>query len=198
MADLDISDMQFNYSEIGDMIKASKGLYTWDFKLEGNRHKVELTHSRIKGKRVITCDGEEINSCLKYTYNYTYSFPLDGHYYTIIQISPDQYDLRIDNESFMILKNKSKRRKEKEKKYNKDDDDDGTGLEDGIQEPLEGVEAEQLGSRGGHDQQAHALQNLVCAGILGPDDELVEQHRQDRYVEKVVPAELAQAASQRF
>ena len=108
MADLDISDMQFNYSEIGDMIKASKGLYTWDFKLEGNRHKVELTHSRIKGKRVITCDGEEINSCLKYTYNYTYSFPLDGHYYTIIQISPDQYDLRIDNESFMILKNKSK------------------------------------------------------------------------------------------
>ena len=105
MADLDISDMQFNYSEIGDMIKASKGLYTWDFKLEGNRHKVELTHSRIKGKRVITCDGEEINSCLKYTYNYTYSFPLDGHYYTIIQISPDQYDLRIDNESFMILKN---------------------------------------------------------------------------------------------
>lgn len=115
MTDLDISDMQFNYSEIGDMIKASKGLYTWDFKLEGNRHKVELTHSRIKGKRVITCDGEEINSCLKYTYNYTYSFPLDGHYYTIIQISPDQYDLRIDNESFMILKNKSKRRKEKEK-----------------------------------------------------------------------------------
>ena len=51
-------------------------------------------------------DKEEINSCLKYTYNYTYSFPLDGHYYTIIQISPDRYDLRIDNESYMILKNK--------------------------------------------------------------------------------------------
>ena len=118
MTELDISDMQFNYSEIGDMIKASKGLYTWDFKLEGNRHKIELTHSRIKGKRVITCDGEEINTCLKYTYNYTYSFPLDGHYYTVIQISPDQYDLRIDNESFLILKNKSKRKIEKKSDYN--------------------------------------------------------------------------------
>ena len=119
MTELDISDMQFNYSEIGDMIKASKGLYTWDFKLEGNRHKIELTHSRIKGKRVITCDGEEINTCLKYTYNYTYSFPLDGHYYTVIQISPDQYDLRIDNESFLILKNKSKRKIEKKSDYKK-------------------------------------------------------------------------------
>ena len=88
MTELDISEMKFNYAEIGDMIKASKGLYTWDFNLEGKRHKVELTHSRIKGKRVITCDGEEINTCLKYTYNYTYSFPLDGHYYTTIQISP--------------------------------------------------------------------------------------------------------------
>ena len=102
MTNLDISEMKFNYTEIGDMIKATKGLYTWEFKLEGKRHKIELTHSRIKGKRVITCDGEEINSCLKYTYNYTYSFPLDGHYYTIIQISPDQYDLRIDNESYII------------------------------------------------------------------------------------------------
>ena len=119
MTELDISDMQFNYSEIGDMIKASKGLYTWDFNLEGKRHKIELTHSRIKGKRVITCDGEEINTCLKYTYNYTYSFPLEGHYYTIIQISPDQYDLRIDNISYMILKNQSKRKKEK--KYDDDD-----------------------------------------------------------------------------
>ena len=118
MTELDISDMQFNYAEIGDMIKASKGLYTWDFNLEGKRHKVELTHSRIKGKRVITCDGEEINSCLKYTYNYTYSFPLDGHYYTIIQISPDQYDLRIDNISYMILKNQNKRKKAK--KYDDD------------------------------------------------------------------------------
>ena len=119
MTDLDISELKFNYSEIGDMIKASKGLYTWDFNLEGKRHKIELTHSRIKGKRVITCDGEEINTCLKYTYNYTYSFPLEGHYYTIIQISPDQYDLRIDNISYMILKNQSKRKKEK--KYDDDD-----------------------------------------------------------------------------
>ena len=115
MTELDIQDLKFNYSEIGDMIKASKGLYSWEFVLDGKRHKIDLTHSRIKGKRVIVCDGDEINSCLKYTYNYTYSFPLDGHYYTVIQISPDQYDLRIDNISYMILKNKSKRKKENEK-----------------------------------------------------------------------------------
>ena len=48
MTELDISDMQFKYAEIGYMSKASKGLYTWDFKLEGNRHKIELTHSRIR------------------------------------------------------------------------------------------------------------------------------------------------------
>ena len=127
MTELDIQDLKFNYSEIGDMIKASKGLYSWEFVLDGKRHKIDLTHSRIKGKRVIVCDGDEINSCLKYTYNYTYSFPLDGHYYTVIQISPDQYDLRIDNISYMILKNKSKRKKEneKKKKYEYHDDEDG-------------------------------------------------------------------------
>ena len=117
MTEIDISDMKYDYSEIGDMIKASKRLYSWEFSLDGKRHKVELSHSRIKGKRVILVDGQEISSCLKYTYNYTYSFPLEGHYLTLLQISPDQYDLRIDNMSFMLLKNKSKyKKKDVEKK----------------------------------------------------------------------------------
>ena len=125
MTELNICNMKFEYSEIGDMIKASKGLYSWDFTLDGKRHKVDLTHSRIKGKRTVACDGQDINTCLIYTYNYTYSFPLDGHYLTLIQISPDQYDLRIDNISFMLLKNKSRyKRKEQEKKKNYDDDYD--------------------------------------------------------------------------
>jgi hypothetical protein len=125
MTELNICNMNFAYSEIGDMIKASKGLYSWDFTLDGKRHKIDLTHSRIKGKRTVACDGQDINTCLIYTYNYTYSFPLDGHYLTLIQISPDQYDLRIDNISFMLLKNKSRyKRKEQEKKKNYDNDDD--------------------------------------------------------------------------
>ena len=125
MTELDIYNMKSEYSEIGDMIKASKALYSWEFTLDGKRHKIELSHSRIKGKRVILCDGQEISTCLKYTYNYTYSFPLDGHYLTLIQISPDQYDLRIDNISFMLLKNKSRyKKKEPEKKSKKDEDSD--------------------------------------------------------------------------
>ena len=108
MTELDICNMKYDYSEIGDMFKASKGLYTWDFTLDDHKHKVELIHSRIKGKRVISVDGKEVSSCLKYTYNYTYSFPLEGHYMTLLQISPDQYDLRIDNISFMSLSNKEK------------------------------------------------------------------------------------------
>ena len=108
MTELDICDMNYNYAEIGDMIKSSKALFQWQFVLDDHRHKVELTHSRITGKRVILIDGAETNSSLKYTYNYTYSFPLEGHYCTLVQISPDQYDLRIDNISFMLLKNKKK------------------------------------------------------------------------------------------
>ena len=64
MTELNIMNMKYNYAEIGDMIKASKGLYTWEFTLDGKRHKIELTHSRIKGKRVISIDGQEANSCL--------------------------------------------------------------------------------------------------------------------------------------
>ena len=127
MTELDICNMKYDYSEIGDMFKASKGLYTWDFTLDDHKHKVELIHSRIKGKRVISVDGKEVSSCLKYTYNYTYSFPLEGHYMTLLQISPDQYDLRIDNISFMLLKNKSRYKKndvQKKKKRDNDSDSD--------------------------------------------------------------------------
>ena len=117
MTDLDICDMKFDNSEIGDMIKSSTCLYTWDFNLEGKKHKIELTHSRIIGKRIIKCDGEEINTSIKYTYSYTYSFPMDGHYFTVIQTSPGEYDLRIDNISFDILKNQNKRRQRKNNDY---------------------------------------------------------------------------------
>ena len=44
MTDIDICEMKFDNSEIGDMIKSSTCLYTWDFTLDGKRHKIELTH----------------------------------------------------------------------------------------------------------------------------------------------------------
>ena len=60
MTEIDICNMKYDYSEIGDMFKASKGLYSWEFTLDEKRHKIELVHSRLKGKRVILCDGLEV------------------------------------------------------------------------------------------------------------------------------------------
>ena len=100
--------MKYNYEEIGDFFKATKALFTWEFHLDSNYHKIELQHSRVKGKRVILVDGREISNSSKYTYSYNFSFPLEQHFLSIVQISPDQYDLRIDNVSFMSLSNKEK------------------------------------------------------------------------------------------
>ena len=106
---IDITNLNFSQNEVGDFIKSSKVLYTWDFILEKNyRHKIELQHQRIKGNRTVLIDGQEVSNNSKYTYNYSYSFPLNKHYFTIIQIAPDQYDLRIDNISFTALQNRIK------------------------------------------------------------------------------------------
>ena len=102
MSELDISEMKFNFSDVGEFLKASKCIYTWDFNLEGKRHKVELAHSRIKGKRVIMFDGEEINSCIKYTYNYTYSFPYDGHYITAVDIAILRIGINEVNPNYLV------------------------------------------------------------------------------------------------
>ena len=106
---IDITNLNFSQNEVGDFIKSSKVLYTWEFILEKNyRHKIELQHQRIKGNRIVMIDGQEVSNNSKYTYNYSYSFPLNKHYFTIIQIAPDQYDLRIDNISFTALQNRIK------------------------------------------------------------------------------------------
>jgi hypothetical protein len=108
MSNLNISNLKYNYDEIGDFFKASKALFSWEFYLDSNHHKIELQHSRVKGKRVIYVDGKEISNSSKYTYSFNFTFPLEKHFLSIIQISPDQYDLRIDNISFMSLSNKEK------------------------------------------------------------------------------------------
>ena len=69
-------------------------------KLDDKPNRIELQHSRIKGKRIVMINGKEMSNSSEYTYSYSFSFPIDKHYVTIIQISPDQYDLRIDNLSF--------------------------------------------------------------------------------------------------
>ena len=80
---IDITNLNFSQNEVGDFIKSSKVLYTWEFILEKNyRHKIELQHQRIKGNRTVLIDGQEVSNNSKYTYNYSYSFPLNKHYFT--------------------------------------------------------------------------------------------------------------------
>ena len=105
---LNITNLRYDQLEIGNLIKASKAIYTWDFVLDGNTQKVELQHSRITGKRVVLHNGHQIANGMQYTYNYNFSFTIDKHFMTLIQISPDQYDLRIDNISFLTLLNRQK------------------------------------------------------------------------------------------
>lgn len=108
MTDLNIKDLRFETHEIGQYIKSTKAIFIWEFILDDKRNKIELQHSRVKGKRTIILNGSELTSGWQYTYSYSHSFPMDKHYMTIIQMTPELYDLRIDNMSFHTLLNRQK------------------------------------------------------------------------------------------
>ena len=128
MNKIDIKNLSFNSTEVGGFVKSSKIIFTWEFIIDNAHHKIELSHSRLKGKRVVLVDGREVSNSFKFTYSYTFSFPLDKHFFTIIQITPDNYDLRIDNISFNNLQLNNRNRKNKYKSsndsYNVNNDDD--------------------------------------------------------------------------
>lgn len=108
MSDLNIKELRFETHEIGEYIKATKAIFIWEFNLDDKKNKIELQHSRVKGKRTIILNGIELTSGWQYTYNYSYSFPMDKHYITVYQMTPNLYDLRIDNMSFYTLLNRQK------------------------------------------------------------------------------------------
>lgn len=108
MSNLNISNLNFQQSEVGKLIKGSKHLYSWEMILDGNKRKVELIHSRITGKRRIFLDGKVVAKLQRYTLEFQYSFLIEKHYVIIIQTAPDSYELRIDNISFSTLLNQEK------------------------------------------------------------------------------------------
>ncbi len=69
---LDISQLKFDQNDIGNLIKSTKTIYSWEFVLDGNRHKIELQHSRLKGKRIVIYNGKEMSNSMVFTYNYCY------------------------------------------------------------------------------------------------------------------------------
>ena len=100
---LTISNPRFSNTEMGGFFKESKIQYTWEFVLDNMNRKVELQHSRLKGKRIIFLDGKEILKSNKFTYEFSYSFTIDKHFLSLIQLSATNYDLRIDNIAFNTI-----------------------------------------------------------------------------------------------
>ena len=56
MSKIDIKNLFFSTNEVGGFVKSSKVIFSWEFILENSHHKIELSHSRLKGKRVVLID----------------------------------------------------------------------------------------------------------------------------------------------
>jgi hypothetical protein len=61
-----------------------------------------MFHSVLSRKRKLCLDTNVLNEVQGVSGDYTYSFNLDKHFFTILQ-SGDRYDLKIDNKSFNTL-----------------------------------------------------------------------------------------------
>ncbi len=101
--DLNIKHPRYSTTELGGFFKESKIRYLWEFMLDNVQRTIELQHSRITCKRKIFFDGKEILKVHKFTYDFSYSFAIDKHYISLIQLSPTNYDLRIDNIGFKTI-----------------------------------------------------------------------------------------------
>lgn len=100
---ININDLRFDQRDVGMFVKESKTVYVWEFMLNNKMYKVELEHSKITGKRKVLLNGKVLVQRMLYTYNFMFSFHIDKHYLTIVQLSPVNYDLRIDNLCFKGL-----------------------------------------------------------------------------------------------
>ena len=108
--DINIKNLIFNKEEKGFFFSKSYLIYTWKFKLDDVNRIITLAHSKIKGKRVITLDNKQICLFRKYTYNFSYEFPIDTHTISINEIN-EGYVLKIDGMNFQKLVNQEKLQK---------------------------------------------------------------------------------------
>ena len=108
----------------------------WSFNLEGKFHKIEFWDSKISNKKKVTVDAKELLNNKSESKNFSYSFKIDKHFFSILH-NNDEFELRIDNRSFLEIlsdercgKLSKKKEKEKEKKEDNSDDDDKNYKED--------------------------------------------------------------------
>jgi len=102
---LEIRNLFRESREVGKTIKSSKKCYVWEFVLNGIRHKVEMFHSKISGKKKLVLDGKVLMESKSYSNEFTYSFKIDKNYFNVDQMGSDKFEMRIDNRSFSAMQN---------------------------------------------------------------------------------------------
>jgi len=96
-------NLYFDKREVGKTIKSSKIYYLWEFFLDEKPHKVELFHSVLSGKKKLCLDAQVLTEDKSYSSNFNYSFKIGKHYFNVVQVESDSFDLRIDNRVFSQL-----------------------------------------------------------------------------------------------
>jgi hypothetical protein len=71
-------------------------LHTWNFKLKGTHHKIELWDSRLSGKKKLAHNDKVIVENNNSVAVFNYSFQLDGYYFNLVQTGSTEYDLKIN------------------------------------------------------------------------------------------------------
>jgi hypothetical protein len=96
-------NLYFDKREVGKTIKSTKLYYLWEFYLSEKPHKVELFHSIVSGKKKLCLDAQVLTEDKSYSANFNYSFKLENHYFNVIQMDSDSFDMRIDNKLFSTI-----------------------------------------------------------------------------------------------
>lgn len=78
-----------------------------------------MYHSKLSGKKKLVLDAEVLTQAKSYSNEFTYSFKIEKHYFNVIQVSSDKYELRIDNRSFTTIMTEEKFRPREEKPASK-------------------------------------------------------------------------------
>ncbi|CAK91996.1 unnamed protein product (macronuclear) [Paramecium tetraurelia] len=84
----------------------SKKKCQWTFKLDNNKHILELEFSILSGKRKLILDGRVLHESMMLSSQFQYPFTLEGFALNILQ-QGNTFELRINNKDFSHLYNQS-------------------------------------------------------------------------------------------
>ncbi len=84
-------------------LHSSKILHTWEFYLKGKYNKIEFWDSRLSGKKKIAVNCNVIVENNKSVAIFNYSFRIDDYFFNLIQLTDNDYELRINNNLFQDI-----------------------------------------------------------------------------------------------